>query len=158
MAIEIREPTEIEVAPIKRLYGVVTDELRRIYRPCSDTPDSTTRKTIQLGIFDGNLVLGAVQYHVLSDSLLLQGLAIDPQQRRRGLARALVSSLEQQAKTLGKTFLELETVEETGNTTVFLALGFKNSERYPATRVEGVNGGLVHIVRMQRQVKAKCCG
>lgn len=158
MAIQIREPTETEVPCINKLYGVVTDELRQVYRPRSGAPNSITTSTIQLGAFDGKLLLGAVQYHALSDALLIQGLAIDPQQRRQGLARTLVSSLEQQAKILGKTFLELETVEETGNIPVFMALGFRRSERYPATRVEGVNGGLVHIVRMQRRVNAKCCG
>ncbi len=63
----------------------------------------------------GKRVVGVVEFLVEADGVLIQGLAVHPKYRRRGIAHALVEYLEQAARYRGKSMLLLRTINETGN-------------------------------------------
>jgi len=65
-----------------------------------------------------------VRFRAVGDRLALLGLAVHPDFRRRGVARALVAHLTLIARERGAKTLSLHTVRETGNVTVFERLGF----------------------------------
>jgi N-acetylglutamate synthase-like GNAT family acetyltransferase len=100
----------------------------------------------------GKRVVGVVEFLVEADGVLIQGLAVHPKYRRRGIAHALVEHLEQVARYRGKSMLFLRTINETGNRLIFARLGFVTVGEQPSTKFEGSQSEQVTEVSMQRML------
>lgn len=78
---------------------------------------------------DERRLIAAVALEQFEDVGLLRSLVVAPEHRGRGLGRAMVHALEEQARARGVTFLALLT--ETAKD-FFRALGYRASERAKA--------------------------
>jgi ribosomal protein S18 acetylase RimI-like enzyme len=58
-------------------------------------------------------------------------LLVHPDSRRRGIARALMMTLEDEARTAGKTLLVLDTREGDPSNDLYRALGYREAGRIP---------------------------
>ena len=59
-------------------------------------------------------------------------LLVHPAQRRQGIARALLTALETEARAAGKTLLHLDTREGDPSNALYAALGYRAAGRIPA--------------------------
>ena len=81
------------------------------------------------GVFDGDALVGVVGLERAGDDALLRSLAIAPDRRGTGLARALVASAEREAATQGVRCLYLLT---TTAAEFFERLGYRRIARSDA--------------------------
>lgn len=148
--IDVRDKTKIDAAALQSLVEGATRELRKLYRPKhAPVPRPPGGDTMIVAVEDRRLV-GAVEYLIGDDEVLVQGLAVHPDHRRRGLARALITRIEGIARERGKVRLTLRTIWETGNARVFQRLGFETIGEYRSHRFESPTGGAVVEVVMER--------
>ncbi len=141
----IRDMMESDAAAAKRLQEVVFAKWRDVYRPIAGPdPDGAKRFDLHglVAVMD-QAVVGVVKYYIEQTRLHLMGLAVDPNQRGRGIARNLIERLESIARERGLKELSLYTVEETGNVAIFSKLGFCVLTREPAPGLESQTGGPV---------------
>lgn len=81
-------------------------------------------------------IIGAVQLHAAeSENGAHRGevakLLVHPEWRRRGIARALMTVLENEARATGKTLLVLDTREGDPSNDLYRALGYQEAGRIP---------------------------
>ncbi len=84
----------------------------------------------------GSHIVGAVQLHSAeSENGAHRGevakLLVHPGWRRRGIARTLMTALENEARTSGKTLLVLDTREGDPSNDLYRALGYQEAGRIP---------------------------
>jgi predicted N-acetyltransferase YhbS len=102
--IEIRQASSADLPAVVDVIHAAFDE----YRGRLDPPSSAHHKTVESareelrdgGAFvavDGSELVGCVFYHPYPDHIYLDRLAVLPAQRGRGLARRLISAVEQRA-------------------------------------------------------------
>lgn len=130
-----------------------TRELRRIYRPresadqCAGTPSGV------LVAVEGGTLVGTAEYVRKTACLYIQGVAVHPDYRGRGICRALVDAAEAIAYEAQLTTLALCAIEETGNVEVFGKLGFRVTSRAVAPNHVSPGGGPVTQVDMERAIQ-----
>ena len=73
---------------------------------------------------DGDRIVGIVEYVTREASIYVRGLAVHPEFRRQGVARAMLSEVARVARQLNLSKLTLSTIRETGNPAIFERLGF----------------------------------
>ena len=123
--------------------------LRDVYEP-SGTPPPLPGPVQTLVFAEAGRVHGTVSYYLDPPYVRLFRLAVDPQQRRAGVARALIEHLEtQQARSRGFE-LALYTIVETGNVAIFEKLGFRVRRQVIASYATGSKGQPVHEAEMVR--------
>lgn len=84
---------------------------------------------------DGRIV-GTVQMHAGESANgahrgEVAKLLVHPDQRRQGIARALLTALEAEARAAGKTLLHLDTREGDPSNALYAALGYRDAGRIP---------------------------
>lgn len=81
---------------------------------------------------DGTTLIAAAFADPRGNTLYVGKLAVSPAYRKRGIARKLISMIEDYARTQGFTALELQTrIELTENHQTFAALGFVKTAETP---------------------------
>ncbi len=150
----IREKTVVDEDGVAEIVALATKDLRRAYAPTprADRMATLNEKngSLSLVAIAGNFVAGVVEYCVRYDEIYIQGLAVHPQQRQRGIASALIRTIERIAINFGKSKVSLSTIKETGNLTFFVKLGFNVVSETPAEGFLGADGHQVTKVNMCR--------
>jgi len=153
--VDIREKTVTDNDRVAEIFALATADLRRVYRRTKDTTKSATvveDAPVSLVAVEGETIIGVVEYCTGPDSLYVRGLAVHPQQRRRGVARSLIGAIEGVAARDGQTKITLSTIKQTGNQPIFERLGFTVINEAPAKGFEGVDGEQVTKVDMCRML------
>jgi GNAT superfamily N-acetyltransferase len=125
--LQIRPSRASDEAGVRLVERLAEADLRRIYRPTAAARrqraglDQRLRRLV--ATLDGRLV-GTVQYYLRDESLAFLGFAVHPECRRRGVARALLAELETVARSHDLLKITLYTIRETGNVSIFRALGY----------------------------------
>lgn len=153
--IQIREKAVTDKHRVAEIIDLATADLRRVYRRSTNTgkPGVNAEITpITLVAVEADLIVGVVDYCIEPDSLYIRDLAIHPQYRRRGIARALIQAVEEIAGREGKPKLTLSTIKETGNPQIFTRLGFTVVNDILTETFEGADGQAVTKTDMHRKL------
>jgi ribosomal protein S18 acetylase RimI-like enzyme len=133
----VREFKLIDNGWVEAIFEAATAELRTVYHPRYVACDqqNATWDSCKLVFEKNSIVIGIVDFTLNDKEALIQGLAVDKAYRRCGVARALIDTCEERARAAGVGILKLSTIKETGNTAIFLRLGFsiyceKTAERF----------------------------
>ncbi|MCE2571873.1 GNAT family N-acetyltransferase [Motilimonas eburnea] len=101
-------------------------ELRQIYRPTQQAKQNKAASSREWTCFgyhkDGQLV-GVIETLCLDGEIHIRGLGVAREARRQGVARSLVDFVT--SHYVNAHLASLWCVEQTGNTAVFQALGFR---------------------------------
>jgi ribosomal protein S18 acetylase RimI-like enzyme len=132
--LNIREYRDDDEKQVKHIVSLATIILRKTYQPntnkenvIKNTNNMPQKNEIKTLVAESNTnIVGLVQYLKNSDSVHIQGLAVDPKFYNKGVARALVNKINSIAKDAQFDHLTLTTIKETGNIIVFKKLGFKS--------------------------------
>jgi predicted N-acetyltransferase YhbS len=155
MATSIRMATPTDAAAAERVEEEAFATVRSIYRPnaAAHANRFAIAPTLErlVAEVDGRIV-GTVRFGVFGDRLRVIGLAVLPELRRRGVARALVEELARVAKLKGCRALGLYTVTKTGNVPVFERLGFRVVSEQPDVYSVSPDGGPLTEAYMEREV------
>lgn len=150
----VREQTIADAEEIQSIVRLATAELRRIYKPIESLRGGVPQKSI---LADGILVasqngclLGVVEYLDRKEDFYIQGLAVHPDFRRRGVARALIKAIEDRGLMAGRDTLSLCTIKEAGNLPVFVRLGFVLVTENVADGFVSPEGKSVSRITMER--------
>lgn len=109
----------VQTDSVKSIIGATTDELRAIYRPIKNYAQSEIEEPVCIvAVIDENII-GAAEYLVNKNHALIRNLAVSPDHRRQGAARAIIEHVILKAKNAGKTKLLLSTIKETANMNFF---------------------------------------
>lgn len=150
--INIRAKLPTDKDRVAELVDAATADLRRIYRSTrsavSESKSGEDDAPNSLVAVDGELIVGVVEYCTRPESLYIRGLAVDPQWRRLGIARRLISEVERVALRKDRLKVTLSTIKETGNPDIFSKLGFSVICESSADGFEGLDGSQVTKVDM----------
>ncbi len=128
---------------VARISASATAALRQIYRPNQKALEHRSQISRRLqrlvAIYQGRLA-GMAQCYADGDAMHIVELAVDSDFRRRGVARALVSRITELARERGLACIVTRTVVQTGNVSVFKALGFEVLSEYPDEYSENEEG------------------
>jgi ribosomal protein S18 acetylase RimI-like enzyme len=142
--IQVRPSRPEDDVAIKEVDASATATLRETYRPnkraLANKAGIAANLQRLVATINGQVV-GTVEWDIDGDSVRVVGLGVHSDFRRQGVARQLLSSLEDIGRELGATRLHLHAVRQTGNVDVFTRLGFRivaeqddlfsESDRYP---------------------------
>jgi N-acetylglutamate synthase-like GNAT family acetyltransferase len=148
----IREVREGDDAARREIIEAATAELRNTYRPDGNAVRCTGTPVDVLVALKNNIVVGTTEYIRKDRQLYVQGVAVHPDYRSRGVCRALLLSIEEIAKAKKLAAVALCVIEETGNAEIFKNLGFKVTNRAIAQNYVSRSGGRVTQLRMERYV------
>lgn len=149
--IKVRKHIESDTEIVKSIIAAATDELRLIYRPVKNKVKNETEEPIGIVATIKDNVVGSAEYLIYEHSILVRGLAVSPIHRKQGVARAIIGFLCLEAKNEGKTEILVSTIKETGNTNVFLRMGFTAISEVISEIFEGVQGEQVILVNMSKK-------
>lgn len=150
--IKIRKQLDTDQDAVKSIIATATDELRSIYRPVKNkAPVYDELATSLVAVVDKKVVASA-QFLIGDTHLLIRQLAVMPPFRKQGVARALISDMEQRARIEHKTQVILSTIKETGNADIFLRLGFSIRSEETSTLFESNEARPVTLVTMSKPV------
>ena len=133
IVVRISEPEDEQ--QLAALSSLVTDEIRRVYRPTESAVARKKKKSqslTRLVALKRNRIIGTVQYGIEQDRLHIIGLMVHPDYRRLGAARELIVAMNEIARSRQLRALSLYTVEQTGNVPIFEKLGFVTISRHEA--------------------------
>ena len=149
--IEIRKQIDPDADAVKSIIAAATDELRSVYRPIKTKVQNKTEKPIKIVAIIKEKVVGSAEYLICENNILVRGLAVPPGCRRQGVARTVIEHVILVAQKKDKTELVLSTIKETGNTNVFLHMGFTIVSEAISEIFESVQGEQVTLVNMSKK-------
>jgi len=155
MAISVRLARPEDAEAVRRVGDEAFATVRQLYHPspAAHANLSTMAPALErLVAEDGGEVVGAVRFGNFDDCLRVIGLAVLPQSRRRGVARALIQQLAGVARNRGCRALALYTVTKTGNVAIFQRLGFAVVSEQPDAYSISVDGEPLTAAYMERTV------
>ncbi|HEY3328281.1 MAG TPA: GNAT family N-acetyltransferase [Novimethylophilus sp.] len=154
--ITIRPYHPADAQAVEHIVTACTRELRKVYRPNPDAPPaspSTSSATERLvAVDDAGPIVGVAKFAPRTSALYTQGIAVAPDYRRRGVAGTLLKHISALAADRQISQLELATIKETGNVSIFLRLGFLVVEEHLSERFVGADGQAVAEVMLKRHV------
>lgn len=148
--ITIRKQTPKDARQVKYIKSIVTHELRSIYRPINTENLKDKTAAIHLLATLNDKVVGTAEYLLYKDNALVQGLAILPEYRNRGIATKIIDYITLKVKAEGKHELLLSTVKETGNTELFLKMGFTAHSEEISNAYKTPLGNKVTIITLKK--------
>ena len=148
----VREICEAEEAARREVVDAATRELRSTYRPRENRGSCGGLPSTVLVALKENGVVGTAEYIRKDHHLYVQGIAVHPEYRVRGVCRALLRRIEEIAKAEGFRVLALCAIEETGNVEIFKNLGFKAVNRATAPNHISPSGIPVTQVDMEKEI------
>lgn len=128
----VRKAQDCDGSGIRILIAAATQELRRVYKPRPVASHPAPEEAESLVAVVGDRIVGVVEYVTREASIYVRGLAVHPEFRRQGVARAMLSEVARVARQLKLSKLNLSTIRETGNPAVFERLGFVSQAAYPS--------------------------
>ncbi|MDY0036595.1 MAG: GNAT family N-acetyltransferase [Zoogloea oleivorans] len=142
----VRKAQDCDSSGIRILIAAATQELRRVYKPRPVASQPAPEEAESLVAVVGDRIVGIVEYVTREASIYVRGLAVHPEYRRKGVARALLSEVAQVARQSNRATLTLSTIQETGNPAIFERLGFVTKESRPSPRfVDAADGPVMQI-------------
>ena len=144
-----------EDAIVSSIVDEAFQSVRKVYNPRSsavpvDKDDAYEARSIVALIND--VSVGSAIIYAEPQSLRISQLAVLPNYQRRGVASQLILFAGRAACDLGLTELRLNTIEETGNVTVFQKLGFSIVGTSEATWCTSDRFSKLTDVEMSRQL------
>jgi ribosomal protein S18 acetylase RimI-like enzyme len=141
---------------VRRIMDLCTCELREVYVPRFPVDTSPAGNAISpsrvVAVDRSDAVVGVAESFIRPQTLYVQGVAVDPACRRRGVARKLLAHLILLSAEQGLPELQLVTIKETGNVDIFLRLGLSVIGEQISTRFIGRHGQPVTEVTLRRYV------
>jgi GNAT superfamily N-acetyltransferase len=98
------------------------------------------------------LFVATIQYHAENGILFLFRLVVHEDFRHQGIAREIMNYLVNFAKEQKLTSIRFNTMQVTGNVTIFLKFGFSVISEKPSVLCEGLNGEQVIDVQMEMNI------
>ena len=155
--VSVRHANDDDQPALRELSARAVATLRQVYRP---TPVAIGAKHARranrqcLVAMIGPITVGYLEFETRPDALRLLGPMVDPDHRRQGVARALISQLIAIARNTGTARLSLATIEQTGNVEIFTKLGFHVVSRAPVTDAISVKNEPLVDVEMELVVSS----
>ena len=153
--ITVRRAGRVDRTEAERVFDAAFATIRHIYRPTNVAARRQKRRFhegVRLVAVRDNVVVGTVQLGLHSDHIFVSGLAVDPGHRRCGVARAIIDFVVDTARSEACDRVELETIAQSGNVPIFLALGFVVVSEHEPTWCTSDDFEVLTSVRMQRFV------
>ncbi len=116
-----------DTEPVNLIVAACTRELRMIYAPRPNLVNvfqSQVHPVRIVAVDADNMIIGVAEYMGRDSALYVQGIAVAPKHRRRGVATGLLAHCASLAVHAGLPALEIATIKETGNVGIFNRLGF----------------------------------
>ena len=154
--VAIRAFIATDAESVQLIMTSCTSELRAVYAPkpqaeiVSANNSSPNSRVVAVDHVD--TVIGVAECIAHPFALYVQGIAVAPTHRRRGVASALLGYIATLAVDLGLPALQVATIKETGNVEVFKRLGFAVIEERTSERFLGQHGQPVTEVTLKRHV------
>jgi predicted N-acetyltransferase YhbS len=153
MSLLVRIATYEDEEAVQRVTDEAFATVRSVYHPAPQAVAhlaSISPALERLVADDRDQIVGTVCFRVVDVCLRVMALAVQPECRRRGIARALVDRLVTIAKDRECRALTLYTVTQTGNVPVFERLGFKLVGEQPDTYSISLSGEPLREAYMER--------
>ncbi len=116
-----------DTEPVNLIMASCTRELRRVYTPKPNVESVSERQSFSsriVAVDHTETVVGVAECIGRDLVLYVQGIAVAPTHRRRGVATDLLAHSTRLAADVGVQALEIATIKETGNVEIFCRLGF----------------------------------
>jgi GNAT superfamily N-acetyltransferase len=156
--IAVRVATSADLPAAQEVTHATFAELRDIYAPSAWARQQAAATSAQftrlVAIDRGNEVVGTVLYAEEGDRVQVRALAVRPDARRGGVARALLERVREIAAERSKRAVSLYTVAESGNVPIFERLGFRIVRSAETPDLELTRGGRATEVYMERPLRA----
>jgi len=150
--INVRIQTDSDSGSVKSIISASTKELRDIYRPIKNSAQSETKEPVCIVAIIDKHIIGAAEYLINKNFVLIRNLAVSPGHRRRGAARAIIEHIILTAKNTGKIKVSLSTIKEAGAINIFLHMGFNVDSALISKKFEGVHCEQVTQVNMSQSI------
>lgn len=152
---KIRDFEETDNERVTIIMQEATADLRKVYRPLGALKqDKYVTEGWRKIVFETHgLVIGVVEVTLNGKSAFIQGLAVDREYRKQGVARKLIGVCEDRSRSKGATLLRLLTIKETGNPEIFRRLGFLISSEKISERFIGSDERPVFQIELQKPIK-----
>ena len=151
--ITTRQATPNDAQEVQSVMDAAFASVRDVYRPkpdavpTSENADLDTETIVALVVGE---MAGAVCVYSEGAALHVSQLAVVPKLRKRGVARALLQSVNDAAIQRGVIKLRLNTIQETGNVAIFQRLEFTVDTTTEATWCISERFPQLHDVSMNR--------
>ncbi len=141
-----------DIAQAKAIAKAAFSELRSVYSPTPTAISNQPKSTAYVVAKMGQTVVGTLQYFDEGNRIYVFDLAVDTQYRHQGIARQLIDSTCEIARSLGYKTVSTRTIRETGNVEIFERLGFGVVKEETAKWCVSDRYKILHDAYLERRV------